>query len=306
MLWPNGSKTRPKVTYSFGPRKPIHTPAGTTGPYHYGTDFIGFSTIKSVAAGVVTFVGVRSNGGGYQIEIQHDGFISRSFHLVSNSSKVKKGQRVKEGQALGKMGTTGMSTGVHLHLEIIVNGKRVDPVLFIDKAINGGNMTWDYRGYDYVNDKPVTKDSQVARAHQYGFRLLRTLFYDAKENTGTGSKNAGVRAEDAIAYPGTETAPRSSNPADKDFMGSSWRYALQRIWRFSYWGYARAVRIEDKIDKLQATIEAMASVNTEDIRKAVADAITEHDKRSVVVDVRIAEASRNDEDRATDPEEPES
>ncbi|TPW00951.1 MAG: peptidase M23, partial [bacterium] len=79
--------------------------------------------------GVVSFVGVRS-GYGNTVEIDHGrGFKTRYAHL--NSMAVRAGQAVTLGQRIGAMGTTGRSTGVHLHYEVWMNGRPQNPARFM-------------------------------------------------------------------------------------------------------------------------------------------------------------------------------
>ena len=99
--------------------------------FHSGQDFAGaFSTpIHSTAPGVVSFTGVRS-GYGNTIEIDHGGgFKTRYAHLQAIAVTV--GQRVALGQRIGAMGSTGRSTGPHLHYEIWVGGKPQNPDRFL-------------------------------------------------------------------------------------------------------------------------------------------------------------------------------
>ena len=99
--------------------------------FHSGLDFAGaFSTpIMATAPGVVSFTGVRS-GYGNTIEIDHGGgFKTRYAHLQAIAVGV--GQRVAVGQRIGAMGSTGRSTGPHLHYEIWVNGRPQNPDRFL-------------------------------------------------------------------------------------------------------------------------------------------------------------------------------
>jgi murein DD-endopeptidase MepM/ murein hydrolase activator NlpD len=99
--------------------------------FHSGLDFAGsFSTpIYSTAPGVVSFTGVRT-GYGNTIEIDHGGgFKTRYAHLQAIAVGV--GQRVAVGQRIGAMGSTGRSTGPHLHYEIWVDGKPQNPDRFL-------------------------------------------------------------------------------------------------------------------------------------------------------------------------------
>ncbi len=87
------------------------------------------SPIGATAPGIVSFVGVRS-GYGKTVEIDHGrGFKTRYAHL--NATAVTLGQRVALGQRIGAMGTTGRSTGVHLHYEVWVDGRPQNPARFM-------------------------------------------------------------------------------------------------------------------------------------------------------------------------------
>lgn len=99
--------------------------------YHAGLDFAGGvgTPIKVSAPGVVSFVGQRS-GYGNVVEVDHGGgFKTRYAHL--SSFNVTVGQRVGVGQRIAGMGSTGRSTGPHLHYEVWVNGKAQNPDRFV-------------------------------------------------------------------------------------------------------------------------------------------------------------------------------
>lgn len=102
--------------------------------HHSGMDFAGKlgSDIVSVAAGVVTFASRRS-GYGNLVEINHGkGYSTRYGHCLSIDVKV--GDTIKKGQVLAKMGTTGRSTGPHVHFEVLNNGRAVNPKRYILRA----------------------------------------------------------------------------------------------------------------------------------------------------------------------------
>jgi len=101
--------------------------------FHKGVDFAGplGSKVTAVAAGVVTWAGERS-GYGKLIEINHgDGFITRYAH--NERTLVSVGQTVKRGEAVALMGSTGRSTGPHVHFEVLRNGRQVDPLSLIGR-----------------------------------------------------------------------------------------------------------------------------------------------------------------------------
>lgn len=111
------------VTSEFGYR--IHPIYGTR-RLHAGIDVGGGGTITAAKSGTVTVAGYHYSFGNY-VKIDHGNGISSLYaHMLSNLG-VSAGQTVSQGQRLGTMGTTGSSTGVHLHFEIHVNGQPVNP-----------------------------------------------------------------------------------------------------------------------------------------------------------------------------------
>ncbi|MEZ5449725.1 MAG: M23 family metallopeptidase [Thiolinea sp.] len=101
---------------------------------HQGIDFAGpqGTEIHAVAGGVVSFVG-RKGGYGIAMEIDHgDGLVSRYAHL--SKTLVEQGQVISKAEKIALMGSTGRSTGPHLHLEIMKDGERVDPQLYLEVA----------------------------------------------------------------------------------------------------------------------------------------------------------------------------
>jgi murein DD-endopeptidase MepM/ murein hydrolase activator NlpD len=118
----------PALSSSYGVRfDPFtHRPA-----FHSGLDFPGafYTPIMATAPGVISFTGVRS-GYGNTIEIDHGGgFKTRYAHLQAITVRV--GQRVAIGQRVGAMGSTGRSTGPHLHYEVWANGRAQNPNRFL-------------------------------------------------------------------------------------------------------------------------------------------------------------------------------
>ena len=104
------------------------------GRLHAGTDFAGRhgTPIHATADGVVTFAGWQS-GYGRLVKIQHEfGIETRYAH--NSKIYVKKGQRVSRGDRIAAMGNTGRSTGTHLHYEVRVGGKPVNPMTYIKAA----------------------------------------------------------------------------------------------------------------------------------------------------------------------------
>ncbi|MFQ6548282.1 DUF5930 domain-containing protein [Aestuariibius sp. 2305UL40-4] len=111
-----------RFTSGFGPR---------WGRMHNGADFAGphGTPIHTTADGVVTHAGWLS-GYGRLIKIQHEfGIETRYAHL--SQIRVKVGQRVSRGDHIGDMGNSGRSTGTHLHYEVRVGGRPVNPMIYI-------------------------------------------------------------------------------------------------------------------------------------------------------------------------------
>jgi len=99
--------------------------------FHKGVDFAGTAgaDVISVAAGIVTYVGEKS-GFGHIIEVSHGGgLVTRYAH--NKSATVKVGDTVQRGQTLALMGSTGRSTGPHVHFEVLREGRPVNPLSFI-------------------------------------------------------------------------------------------------------------------------------------------------------------------------------
>ena len=108
-----------------------------TGPFsgkiemHKGMDFAGKkgSNVKAVASGVVTWSGERY-GYGNLVEINHgNGYVTRYGH--NDEIVVKLGDSVERGQTISKMGSTGRSTGPHVHFEVLLNDRQIDPIRFV-------------------------------------------------------------------------------------------------------------------------------------------------------------------------------
>jgi len=85
--------------------------------------------ILASAAGTVTFAGTRA-GYGKTVEIDH-GFGYKTRYAHAASLQVKRGQRVKRGEVLGEVGKTGLATAPHLHYEVLIDGRQVNPRQYI-------------------------------------------------------------------------------------------------------------------------------------------------------------------------------
>ncbi|MBL4693491.1 MAG: M23 family metallopeptidase [Magnetovibrio sp.] len=121
------------MTSKFGKRR---DPVNRRWSMHYGLDF-GSSpraSILATAAGTVTHAGWKGNYGKL-VEIDHGAGIKTRYAHMSKVT-VTKGQKVKFGQRIGRIGSTGRSTGNHLHYEIMFHDKGIDPMKFIKAGRN--------------------------------------------------------------------------------------------------------------------------------------------------------------------------
>jgi murein DD-endopeptidase MepM/ murein hydrolase activator NlpD len=101
---------------------------------HAGLDFAGKegSNVVVVAAGIVTWTGSKS-GYGQLVEVSHgDGYVTRYAHNKQNL--VAPGDVVRKGQAIALMGSSGRSTGAHVHYEVFKHGRSVDPSSYVHRT----------------------------------------------------------------------------------------------------------------------------------------------------------------------------
>ncbi len=99
--------------------------------FHHGLDIAGKqgSEVLSVADGIISWTGTRS-GYGQLVDIDHgNGYITRYAH--NKELIVQIGDRVKKGQVIALMGSTGRSTGPHVHFEVLLDGKTINPYGFV-------------------------------------------------------------------------------------------------------------------------------------------------------------------------------
>lgn len=124
-----------RITSGFGMRR--HPILGYS-KMHQGTDFgAGTGTpIMAAGDGIVKFKGW---GGGYGnfVQIQHNATYTTAYAHMSRFGNIRQGGRVKQGQIIGYVGTTGRSTGPHLHYEVRQNGRQVNPAAKQFNLANG-------------------------------------------------------------------------------------------------------------------------------------------------------------------------
>lgn len=119
-----------KITSDFGVRRSFSKKRRTA--FHQGVDINAKrgSTVVAAAPGKVVFAGSKGRGYGLTVDVQHsNGLVTRYAHL--DKIFVKPGQNVNSNVKLGLVGRTGRTTGPNLHLEVIAQGKPMDPKPFL-------------------------------------------------------------------------------------------------------------------------------------------------------------------------------
>ena len=114
-----------RLSSSFGMRK--HPILGYN-KMHRGTDFAAPSGTPIMASGSGTITRARwCGGGGNCVKIKHNSTYETIYaHMKAFAKGIREGKKVKQGQIIGYVGSTGLSTGPHLHYEVLVNGKKVN------------------------------------------------------------------------------------------------------------------------------------------------------------------------------------
>ena len=146
-----------RLSSGFGMRK--HPILGYN-KKHQGVDFAAPTGTPIMAAGTghIEFVG-NNGGAGKYIRIKHlNGYKTSYSHLSKYALGIKKNVRVTQGQTIGYVGNTGLSTGPHLHYEVIYNGERINPMkmkLPSGKKLEGENL----KNFLLVKEKTDTEIS---------------------------------------------------------------------------------------------------------------------------------------------------
>lgn len=157
-----------KITYPFGTRRIF----GKT-EHHTGTDLVAIAEnggavsdwVVAFDSGEVIEAGYNSRSG-YYCKIRHDETAVTFYcHFKKDTLRVEKGDKVEKGAILGYMGSTGRSTGAHLHLGVAFFGEYVDPEKYFDKELSE------------VNKLTLTHERKALRKGAVGeeVRLLQTM-----------------------------------------------------------------------------------------------------------------------------------
>lgn len=135
---------------------------------HWGVDYAAPRGTKIFAGGDGVVQVAKYNGSyGNYVKIRHNSEFSTAYgHMQRIAKGIRPGVRVKQGQVIGYVGSTGRSTGPHLHYEVVKNGRRVNPRTI--RAATGENL----KGTDLKNFKKVVADLQTS---------YKSMFAQSKE-----------------------------------------------------------------------------------------------------------------------------
>ena len=154
-----------RITSGFGMRR---HPLLLTGKMHYGVDWATASGTPIMAAGdgVIEEAGAKGEYGNY-IRIRHaNGYKTAYGHMSRYAAGVSPGVRVRQGQIIGYVGSTGLSSGPHCHFEVLVNGVHVNPMSIQvpnDRQLNGKDLA------DFKREK--ARIDELMRRHPAATRV---------------------------------------------------------------------------------------------------------------------------------------
>lgn len=125
---------RGRLTSAYGIR---YHPFSKRRQMHRGIDWAAprGTLVRAAGDGVVVDAGRRGSYGHY-LRIDHGGTIETAYaHLERYASKLRPGRTVRQGDQIGRVGSTGRATGPHLHYEVLVAGRQIDPLAFAPAAV---------------------------------------------------------------------------------------------------------------------------------------------------------------------------
>jgi len=186
-----------RITSSFSHRR-YHPILKRYRPHH-GTDFGAKrgTPLLAVNSGKVIFSG-RMGGYGKVVKIKHNGgYVSLYAH--QSRIRVKRGQWVKKGQIIGYVGSTGRSTGPHLHFGLTKNGRWIDPMKVLRKKSAGGTVLKKFTKYKETTTTKYKKVS-IKNAKENRQKLLDYLKKEGKPFVWDSFKQRSMRISDANKY----------------------------------------------------------------------------------------------------------
>lgn len=182
-----------RVTSSFSYRR-YHPILKRYRPHH-GTDFGARrgTPLLAVNAGRVTFSG-RMGGYGKVVKIRHTGGYE-SLYAHQSRTRVKRGQKVKRGQIIGYVGSTGRSTGPHLHFGLKKNGRWINPMKVLHKKSIKTSVMKKFIKYEDVKTIKY-KNVVIKNAKENKEKLLNYLRQEEKNFVWDGNIQTSMRIED--------------------------------------------------------------------------------------------------------------
>ena len=251
-----------KVSSKFGPRVP---PCAGASSNHGGIDIGGVprgTPILSYAAGTVEVNKKLAGNAGNYIKIDHgNGVASRYLHM-DEQSPLAVGTKVAAGQEVGKVGSTGVGTGVHLHFEIWVNGEKVDPLTYV---VPGGGSTGKMTQIgDAAGGTPGT-NLGGGNWGQIGAPSDGLLYDDQKQNqtdAPLGDNSAGSQTH---ADWGGKMIYKKGEPQDPNAEQPEIQTIITQEWFKEIMQYANASMIDDYVMDFEPYSKGLASVEDSQI-----------------------------------------
>jgi len=166
---------------------------------HHGTDFGARrgTPLLAVNTGKVIFSG-RMGGYGKVVKIRHDGgYISLYAH--QSRIRVKRGQQVKKGQIIGYVGSTGRSTGPHLHFGLMKNGRWIDPMKVLRKKSIKTSILKKFTRYEDVTTTKY-KDVDIEQINKDKAKLMKYIDQHAASKLWDEDESLNVHIEDKAKF----------------------------------------------------------------------------------------------------------
>lgn len=186
---------------------------GSAGEFHWGQDYAAAcgTRVYAADAGVVRAVGWHPWGGGNRVEIDHgNGLITTYNHLEAIA--VKKGDSVRVGEVIARVGTTGSSTGCHLHFETILNGSHTDPLRWAVLPIRQVDQLGPIAMTSYAPDADKASNTSLGWAIPVRTDLTHVVAGGVQERT-VAATAAPSPAASAAAIEAAAEAPSASPSA---------------------------------------------------------------------------------------------
>lgn len=222
--WPDNKR----ITSPFGYR--IHPITGGR-KLHRGVDVAGRFPVTAAEEGDIVHVGWSPKGGGHVVIIKHGTRLYTVYYHGRTKTALRKGQRVEAGTFIYDSGTTGASTGDHLHFEVRTSrawGTQVDPELYLEKGAS-------------VTGRPLTVNGRLDRAT---IRRWQELLKEGGHNVGLIDGKMGPRTITGIQ--------KSVNVRPDGNLGVVTRKAVQRklgVREDGVWGRLTISALQRQLNK---------------------------------------------------------